>query len=99
MELLKPTLFMFASTTTKQSKTELCAWFVRNIASSCFVAEFVEILRVIQMVSCEGGNWQIQSFEIQLLDRAHPVVALQYFMHVLNLESLEIPGAVFTNVV
>ena len=45
-----------------------------------FRAELVGISRAIQMVVCEGGDWQIQSFEIQ--PRGIQFFPLHHFMYV-----------------
>ena len=49
-----------------------------------FCAESVDISRAIQMVVCEGGDWQIQSFEIQSL--GIQFFPLQCFMYVKTLK-------------
>ena len=65
-------------TARKWSTTSMCAFLMGNVVW-LFCAAFFGILCVIETVSCWGGDWQIQSFEIELLDTAHQVVAAPLF--------------------
>ena len=63
------------STTRKQSTTHKTRC-MGNIVLSRFCAALVDILHFVKMVSCEDGGWQIQHFEIQLLDITHAVFGI-----------------------